>query len=153
MFETRVATAADAEVIADHRRSMFAEMGHGNEEGLQRMVDSFVPWVRERLTDGRYVGWLFVGDDEQVVAGAGVWLMDYPPHWRDPQALRAYLTNFYVAPQVRNRGLAFALLRTAVEEARRHNIKVVSLHASNAGRPIYERSGFEATNEMMLYLS
>ena len=48
MFETRVATAADAEVIADHRRSMFAEMGHGNEDGLQRMVDSFVPCMSVR---------------------------------------------------------------------------------------------------------
>jgi len=27
---------------------------------------------------------------------------------------------------------------------------VVSLHASRMGRPIYERNGFEGTNEMML---
>jgi ribosomal protein S18 acetylase RimI-like enzyme len=153
MFETRVATAADAELIADHRWRMYAEMGHGNEESLRGMVESFILWVRERLADGRYVGWLGVGEAQQVVAGAGMWLMDFPPHWLDPQPLRAYLLNFYVAPEVRGRGLAFALLRTAVEEARRRGIKVVSLHASNAGRPIYERSGFEATNEMMLYLS
>jgi GNAT superfamily N-acetyltransferase len=153
MFETRVATAADAELIAEHRRSMFAEMGHSDRESLQGMMDSFIPWVRERLADGRYVGWLVVADGEQVVAGGGMWLMDFPPHWRDVQPLRAYLLNFYVAPEVRGRGLAFALLRTAVMEARRRGIKVVALHASDAGRPIYERSGFEATNEMMLYLS
>jgi hypothetical protein len=29
---------------------------------------------------------------------------------------------------------------------------VVSLHASEFGRPLYERNGFEATNEMMLSL-
>lgn len=153
MFETRVATAADAELIADQRRSMFAEMGHGDEESLHGMVENFIPWVRERLADGRYLGWLVADDADQIVAGAGMWLMDFPPHWRDPHPVRAYLLNFYVAPQMRSQGLAFALLRTAVEEARRRGIKVVSLHASNAGRPIYERSGFEATNEMMLYLS
>ena len=73
MFETRVATEADAEVIAEHRWKMFAEMGHGDEESMQAMVRNFVPWVRERLKDGRYLGWLIVegvgGEDGVGVAG------------------------------------------------------------------------------------
>jgi GNAT superfamily N-acetyltransferase len=151
MFETRVAAEADAEVIAEHRWKMFAEMGHGDEESMQAMVRNFVPWVRERLKDGRYLGWLIV-EGERVVAGGGTWLMDFPPHWRDPEAQRAYLTNFYVMPEARGRGLAHRLLKTAVLDARRRGIKVVALHASTAGRPIYERNGFEGTNEMMRYL-
>jgi GNAT superfamily N-acetyltransferase len=149
MFETRVATEADAALIAGHRSLMFAEMGHGDERQLREMAEAFIPWVRERLRDGRYLGWL-VQDEEAVVAGAGLWLMDFPPHWRDPQPLRAYLLNFYVAPEARGRGLARDLLQRAVEEARQHGVRVISLHASNAGRPIYEQYGFEATTEMML---
>jgi hypothetical protein len=34
-------------------------------------------------------------------------------------------------------------------EARRRGIRVVALHSSQAGRAIYERLGFRATNEMM----
>jgi GNAT superfamily N-acetyltransferase len=64
--------------------------------------------------------------------------------------VRAYLLNFYVDPAFRGHGLAHALLKTAVGEARRRGIKVVSLHASRFGRPLYERNGFEATNEMIL---
>jgi len=78
--------------------------------------------------------------------------MDFPPHWRDAQPLRAYLLNFYVAPEVRRCGLAYELLKTAVADARGRGINVLSLHASQFGRPLYERSGFEASNEMMLYL-
>lgn len=115
------------------------------------MVGRFVPWVEERLEDGSYAGWLVV-EGERVVAGAGMWVMEFPPHWRDPEPQRAYLLNFYVAPEARGRGLAFGLLKTAVEEARRRGIKVVTLHASRFGRPIYERNGFEASNEMMLSL-
>lgn len=150
MFETRVATPDDAELIAEHRRSMFAEMGEGDEEQLQAMVRSFVPWVRERLEDGRYFGWL-VAREQSVVAGAGVFLMDFPPHWRDESPLRAYLLNFYVAPEARGHGLAYGLLKTAIAGSRSRGIKVVTLHASRFGRPIYERNGFRPTTEMMLY--
>lgn len=42
--------------------------------------------------------------------------------------------------------------RSMFVDARRRGIKVVSLHASKFGKPLYERNGFEATNEMILWL-
>jgi GNAT superfamily N-acetyltransferase len=149
MFKTRLATEADAGLIAEHRRRMFAEMGLDDPERLREVAEAFLPWVRERLRDGRYLGWL-VEEEGAVVGGGGMWLMDFPPHWHDPQPLRAYLLNFYVVPESRGQGLAYRLLRTAVEEARQRGIRVVALHASNAGRPIYEKFGFKGTSEMML---
>jgi ribosomal protein S18 acetylase RimI-like enzyme len=149
MFETRLATAADAELIGEHRRRMFVDMGRADDVRMQTMVANFVPWVRAKLENGSYVGWL-IAEDERVMAGAGMWLMDFPPHWMDSQPLRAYLLNFYVDPAFRGKGLANELLQAAVNDARRRGIGVVSLHASNAGRPLYERNGFEPTNEMML---
>jgi GNAT superfamily N-acetyltransferase len=76
--------------------------------------------------------------------------MDFPPHWMDAEPVRAYLLNFYVDPAFRGHGLAYALLKTAVGAARLQGIKVVSLHASRFGRPLYKRNGFEPTNEMIL---
>src|SRR5215469_2301146 len=142
MFETRMATEADAELITEQRRRMFVEMGQPDDERMQVMLRNFVPWVQERLRDGRYIGWLVTRRGE-VLAGAGMLLMDFPPNWRDPEPLRAYLLNFYVEPEARGRALAYELLKTAIDEAKRRGIKVVSLHASQFGRPLYERNGFE----------
>lgn len=149
MFKTRLATVVDAELIAEQRRSMFVDAGQASDAGLSLMVENFVAWVRPRLSDGSYVGWI-VEEGERVVSGAGMWLMDFPPHWMDAEPRRAYLLNFYVEPEFRGQGLAYALLKTAVEDARRRGIKVVSLHASKFGKPLYERNGFEPTNEMIL---
>jgi ribosomal protein S18 acetylase RimI-like enzyme len=146
---TRSATPADAELIANHRAHMFADSGQATLDSMTEMSSNFVAWVRPRLADGSYVGWL-IEDEGAVVAGAGLWLMDFPPHWMDPEPIRAYLLNFYVDPAFRGRGLAQQMLDTAIAEARRRGIQVVSLHASKLGRPIYERSGFEQTNEMIL---
>jgi ribosomal protein S18 acetylase RimI-like enzyme len=150
MFETRLATEADAELIGEQRRQMFVDSGQGNDERLNVVTEKFVSWVRERLIDGRYIGWL-TEENGRVVAGAGVFLMDFPPHWMDPEPLRAYLLNVYVDPEFRGRGLARQLLEMAVNDAQRRGIKVVSLHASKFGKPLYERNGFKPTNEMILW--
>jgi GNAT superfamily N-acetyltransferase len=152
MFETRPAKVEDAELIAQQRRQMFVDAGQAEDATLQPMVENFVAWVQPRLIDGSYVGWM-VEEGGRVVAGAGMWVMDFPPHWMDAKPMRAYLLNFYVDPGFRGHGLAYKLLKISVEDARRRGIKVVSLHASKFGRPIYERNGFEASSEMMLRLS
>jgi ribosomal protein S18 acetylase RimI-like enzyme len=149
LFETRLATAADAELIAGQRRQMFVDAGQAEDAVLQPMMENFVAWVRPRLMDGSYVGWLVL-ERERVVAGAGMWVMDFPPHWMDAEPVRAYLLNFYVAPEFRGRGIARSMLEMAVEDARRRGIKVVSLHASPFGRPLYESRGFVDTSEMWL---
>ncbi len=151
MATIRLGTAADAELIAAQRRQMFADAGLAEVEAMAEMTANFTAWVRPRLEDGSYLAWLAEADGE-VVAGAGMWVMEFPPHWMDSQPARAYLLNFYTAPTHRGQGLAPQLLELCVAEARRRGIRVVTLHASKFGRPIYERYGFGPTTEMMLRL-
>jgi GNAT superfamily N-acetyltransferase len=149
MVEIRRATAADAEQIGRQRVCMFEDAGFSTEAKMGPMLAAFVAWVRPRLDDGSYAGWL-AEDEGRMVAGAGLWVMDWPPHYLDPEPQRAYLLNFYVAPEMRRRGLAQRLLALAVNEAKARGIKVVTLHASKFGKPVYEQNGFEMSNEMML---
>jgi predicted acetyltransferase len=79
-------------------------------------------------------------------------MMEFPPNWMDAQPLRAYLLNFFVAPEMRRQGLARKLLNLSLEEARARGVKVVTLAASKFGRPLYEQYGFKPTNEMLLRL-
>jgi ribosomal protein S18 acetylase RimI-like enzyme len=150
MAETRRAVAADAQTIGVQRQRMFADAGMADEGQMEAMVAAFVPWVKAKLEDGSYVGWLTEEDDSRLVAGAGMWVMEFPPHFLDPEPRRAYLLNFYVAPEMRGRGLARELLALAVAEAKARGIKVVTLHASKFGKPIYEKNGFAMSTEMIL---
>jgi GNAT superfamily N-acetyltransferase len=151
MITIRMATVDDARLIAVQRQRMFVDSGQAEGEAMLRMVENFVDWVEPRLKDGTYLGWL-MEEGGAVIAGAGMWLIDFPPHWMHEEPVRAYLLNFYVEPAARGRGLAQQMLDLTLQEARRRGIVVVSLHASRLGRPIYERNGFEGTNEMMLRL-
>lgn len=146
-YTLRPATPADAPLIAAQRESMFTDMGTEYTEA----VANFTPWVGRHLTAGTYLGWMAEAGG-QAVAGAGLLVMDWPPHFTSPEPLRSYLLNVYTHPAHRGHGLARLLTEEAVAETRRRGIKIMSLHASEFGRPIYERLGFVPTNEMRLTL-
>src|SRR5215469_7949331 len=137
----RYATLDDAPVITQHRHLMFAAMEVTTEAYLREMDAAFEPWVRAHLADGTYIG-LLMEEDGKILAGAGLWLMDWPPHYLHMEPRRGYLLNFYTAPEARNRGFANQLLTAAIEECHSRGIGAITLHASAAGRPIYERFGF-----------
>jgi GNAT superfamily N-acetyltransferase len=147
----RRATVADAALITAHRHSMFTDNQFATEERLAEMDTNFLPWVRERLADDRYVG-LLMEEDGVALASAGIHFNDFPPHFLHTEQGRAYLLNFYTTAAARGRGFAKQLLAASVEECRSRGIKAVVLHASPFGRPIYEKFGFTPTSEMMLKL-
>lgn len=103
----------------------------------------------ERLADSRYLGWI-AEVDGRVAGSTGLLVVDWPPHPFHPESShRGYLLNVYVEPEFRQKGLAHQLVELCLAEARQRKIRVVTLHSSDAGRPVYEKFGFHPTSEMM----
>ncbi|MHB1937010.1 MAG: GNAT family N-acetyltransferase [Acidobacteriaceae bacterium] len=147
MVQTRLATFEDAPIIAQHRHRMFVDAGRADNRSLRRVTDAFETWVVPMMREGKYMGWLALSKD-RIVGGAGLMIMDWPPHPLDPGPQRGYLLNVYVEPEFRRKRIASNLIELALAEARRRKIRVVSLHATDESRRMYESSGFRRTNEM-----
>ena len=148
MLQTRTATLADVTLIAAHRKAMFKAIGGTQESALETLRQNCVPWLERMMVDGKYLGWITF-DGERAVASAGLMLMDWPPGPFDPVGeIRGYILNVFVEPEYRGRGLATNVVEACMEESRRRGIRVITLHASSAGRPLYEALGFGSTNEM-----
>lgn len=131
---------------------MFAAMGLHEEAGIQRMDLGFRAWLKEHLADGRYIGLFAVDQAGADVAGAGIWLFEWPPTFHEPTGQRAYLLNVYTEPAHRQQGIAHALVRACIEECRARNVKLILLHASDNGRAVYASLGFTESNEMRMFL-
>lgn len=149
-FTIRQATLADAPLIVTHRRRMFEDMGIADKGLLDAQEIGFQGWLRERLETGRYRGWFAVNAAGAVVAGAGLWLLDWPPGPTGIAPFRGYILNVYTEPAYRKRGLARGLVQAIIEWCHSQGITAISLHASDQGRPVYESLGFVPTNEMRL---
>lgn len=148
-FSIRRATPDDLEVLVAHRRAMFVDMGYRDEAVLDAMAAKFHPWLLARMNRGEYLAWLATAADNSIVAGTGLWLMDWLPHMVG-SGPRGNIVNVYTAPNFRRRGLARELMNVAVEWCRPNGVDVVILHASPEGRSLYESMGFVASNEMRM---
>ena len=148
----RRASVEDAPTIATHRRAMFRDMGYHDKAALDSMMAKFLPWLEAKMVSGDYLAWLGVTADNGVVAGAGLWLMDWPAHMRGSSTRRGNILNVYTVPEFRRRGLARCLMEAALDWCRVNGVDLVILHASPEGRALYESLGFEPSNEMRIKL-
>ncbi len=158
----RPASAADVPLLAKHRVEMFRDMfrarGSLLPDGVADALRSASePRLAEWLAAGTYLGWLAepLARPGLVVGGAGVQLRPMLPRpTRDGSAIlagpEAYVLNVFVERAWRRRGVAALLMEQVLGYARERRLRVVSLHASEEGKPLYEGLGFVPTNEMRL---
>ncbi len=144
----RQATASDTDQIVTHRRRMFEDMGNKDSEALSRMESAFRPWLIDHMRRDVYLSWLACDAEGVTVAGSDLWLIDWPPGQFDISLYRGYILNVYTHPDYRRRGLARQLVQTCTDWCYANDIKIVTLHASDEGRKVYEGLGFTPTNEM-----
>ncbi len=137
MLTTRPVTTDDLALICEQRERMFRESNTPGrtEDILTTQTTSFRNWLTPRLRDGSYFGYL-VEDAGKPVAGIGLMLIDWPPGPSHPASdKRGYVLNVFVEPSHRRdfatRGVNYAVL-----------------HSTRMGRPLYEKIGWTATNEM-----
>jgi GNAT superfamily N-acetyltransferase len=140
----------DLETIVHHRRAMFFDMGKRDERALDAMSEKFRPWLRRKMEAGEYLAWFAIAPDGTVAAGAGLWLMDWPPLMAAGGKWRGNILNVYTEAAYRRQGLARQLMLVAMDWCEREGVEGVILHASPDGRALYESLGFEPTNEMRL---
>ncbi len=138
--------------ILAQRRNMFSEMGHDDPERLDTMERDFTPWLVHKMEIGEYLAWFAETESGEVVSGAGLWLMEWPPTVIATGAGRGYVLNVYTNAAHRGHGLARRLMEVILDYCKQHDIHTITLHASKFGRPIYEKLGFRQTNEMRLDL-
>jgi ribosomal protein S18 acetylase RimI-like enzyme len=147
-FTLRRASTADLDILVEHRRAMFRDMGYSDEAAMTAMASKFRSWLLEHLKGGDYLAWLVLAPDGSIAAGTGLWLMDWPPHMIGQGARRGNILNVYTDPNFRRRGLARELMMAALEWCGENGVDTIILHASPSGRSLYEALGFTPTNEM-----
>jgi len=148
----RKAGLKDLNHILHHRRAMFEEMGFQDIATLNSVDDVSREYFTEALRLGTYKAWLAEAPAGRIVGGGGIVIANWPGYPGENHANRAWILNMYTEPEARRRGIAKQLLNAMIDWCRLEGFRTVSLHASPAGRPLYESVGFQPTNEMRLAL-
>lgn len=146
-MDIRTLQPVDLDLVCRHREDMFRDAGN-SDAVLRPMTGHFRAWLKPRLQDGSYFGFV-VCDGGVPVAGIGLMLIDWPPHPLHPsQDKRGYVLNVFVEPAYRQRGLARQLMQLAEAEFARRGVGYAVLHATDKGKPLYQGMGWNTTAEM-----
>lgn len=150
----RRATLEDVEDFVGLRLALFREAnlltdaltpGHAADvaEATRRYLERTIP-------SGAFVCWV-AAVEERVVACSGLVMFERLPSAHNLSGREVYILNMYTAPEWRGRGLARTLLDHLIRFARATDTRRIWLHATDAGRPLYEQAGFVAkASEMEL---
>jgi GNAT superfamily N-acetyltransferase len=156
-FTLRPLTPGDAAVVARHRAAMFHEMGSLAAGDVETMIEAATVYLGPAIARGEYYGWLAMAsgtaaETPVIAGGAGVQVRPQLPRPKPGGGLltgrQGIILNVFVEHAFRRQGLARRLVETAIDWARRERLASLVLHASDAGRPLYEQLRFVATNEM-----
>jgi GNAT superfamily N-acetyltransferase len=105
--------------------------------------------MRSRLTaDSPWRTWILDRDGEAL---GNIWLqvIEKIPNPGDESERHAYISNFYVHPDLRNTGAGSRLLAAALSECDAAGVDTVFLWPSHRSRPLYERHGFSSNTRLL----
>jgi GNAT superfamily N-acetyltransferase len=127
---------------------MWKDIGRHTTEELDAADPVYRRWARRRMLSGELVGFLVESPPGLPVASGCVWVMESQPRPGWAGTSQAYLLSVYTHPKHRGKGYATRITREAMRWARAKGIDRMTLHASDQGRDVYARLGFERTHEM-----
>ena len=151
-YAVRPATAADWPAVADCRRRWSAEHAEVAAEASEASVID--PDFEDRLADW----WLRMADRRHTwLAWAGDWpigmaalvVFERMPAPGSPTAHWGYVSQVWVDPAYRRRGVATALMGAAIEWAREQQMVRLVLNPSEISRPMYAALGFRPADDLL----
>ena len=150
-FTLRPASQDDTDILVAARRHMYEDMGETNAESLGIADARFASWLREHLHDGQVLGYIAQTSDGAWLGALSAHVEDVCPSMGNPTGRQHYLFGLWVRPESRRSGVGTALVVEAVDRAKADGAGAVLLMASDHGRLVYERLGFEAAPAMRLF--
>jgi ribosomal protein S18 acetylase RimI-like enzyme len=101
-----------------------------------------------RHRSGNLQSWI-AEEDRRCVGIVSMLILDMPPRPDEPRTREGYVVNMYVDPADRGRGIGRALFDACIASAPEGGLRRVVLHATDAGRPLYETAGFRPNDDWM----
>lgn len=119
---------------------------------MSKVKEESYRYYKESLAADEHIAYL-VYDNNIFIGAGGVSFYKVMPTYHNSTGRKAYIMNMYTVPEYRRKGIAFKTLDLLVNEVRKRGILQISLEATAAGRPLYEKYGFrQMTDEMELIL-
>ena len=146
-MEIRIADKQDIDLMMSSRLEMLKEVNSLDAD--YRYSESFVEEGRRYFLEGDQTTVLAL-DGEIVIGCATICYFSVMPTFSHPSGKRAHLMNVYTAKEYRKQGIGMKMVNILIDDAWNKGATEISLDATEAGRPLYKKCGFEDSEECMV---
>ncbi|MDV3428589.1 MAG: GNAT family N-acetyltransferase [Bacillota bacterium] len=150
MIEIKKAAEENISDLVDIRIRFMCEINHTANYDL-RLPETLNNYMKETMIKDEFITWIAV-DRNKIVGTSAICFYNLPPTSNNVSGKTAYIMNVYTLEEYRHRGIAYSLFGKVLEEARRKDCGIVYLNATEDGRPLYEKFGFEPKGNQMMYI-
>jgi GNAT superfamily N-acetyltransferase len=147
-YHIRRANVDDAEQLA-RLRFEFRTERVAAVENRSEFLDRCRSWMVQRLVPpSAWRCWTAaLGPD--LIGTLWMQLIEKLPNPGEEQELHGYVSSVYVVPPHRNAGIGGALIDACLAECERARVDSVFLWSTPGSRPLYQRKGFAARDDLM----
>ena len=146
-MEIRIAGKKDIDLMMSSRLEMLKEVNSLDAD--YQYSESFVEESRRYFLEGDQTTVLAL-DGERVIGCATICYITIMPTFSHPTGKRAHLMNVYTAKEFRGQGIGKKMVDLLIEDAWNKGATEISLDATESGRPLYRKCGFEDSGECMI---
>lgn len=95
---------------------------------------------------------IIVYHNDRIAGTGAVSFYKVMPTFHNPSGEKAYIMNMYTKNEYRRNGIAYEVLKMLLDEAKRRKIVEITLEATQMGKPLYEKGGFQEMKSEMEYI-
>jgi len=144
----------DIAILAELRVAMLCEnkeYANMPDRLKAELHDGIKQYIENGFKDGSFIAWVAIDTHSKILAASGLTLYALTPDFWCPNGKTAYIGNLYTLPEFRQKGIAKHLFALNIEEAKKNDCQRILLDATDMGKPIYEKYGFEKSDTAMAY--
>ena len=150
-MEIRKAGMEDLEALFQERIEFI--MGLRNDEVYipEEFKQNTYEFMKEHMADDTLVTWI-AEDNGVIISTAMVSYYEILPLMSNLTGKTGYILNVFTKPEYRRQGITTRLLNKLVEDAMERKVGKLYLSATDMGKPVYEKFGFENLTKDMVYI-
>lgn len=148
----KVATIEDIDILTELRTEVLIAANCLEEyTDMTDVKKKTYEYYQKAFVDNSHYA-IIVRNNEHIVGTGAISFYKVMPTFHNPSGEKAYIMNMYTKSEYRRNGIAYEVLKMLLDEAKRRKIVEITLEATEMGKPLYEKGGFQNMKSEMEYI-
>jgi GNAT superfamily N-acetyltransferase len=124
---------------------------HKNIDEKDKIILSLKNYFERHIENNEFIG-IICEYNKKIISTAYLIISEWPPNRNFINGKIGTLLNVYTYPEYRKKGIGTNVLKKIIEEAKKQNVSIINLLATEDGENVYKKLGFIETEDKSMRL-